>query len=280
MNFINMFTAKTKLTSTEIHLLEWINRNPEKFIIFTIQEISKLANCSASAITRLTKKMKFSSLKNMQIQAKLKHSEIINEFNIVDKEGIKANISNLNTYHSYSIRETLREVNEDDIKFIVDKILRSNKILLFGVGSSKRACQELSSNLVKIGYNAIFYEDLHLQLLNIPILQSDDLIIIFSKSCKTIEVQFFIEMCYRENKPIIVLTSNENFVNKDKVTKILTFATYEQPHRITAISSKVSQLIFADLIYIEVFNKNYDLNIEYINKGNDLINEWNKKCSK
>jgi len=48
---------------------------------------------------------------------------------------------------------------------------------------------------------------------------------------------------------------------------------YDQPFRTTAVTSKMAQLIVIDLIYMEVFNKNYERNMELVEKGTALINK-------
>jgi DNA-binding MurR/RpiR family transcriptional regulator len=277
MSFINIFQSNVTLTSTEKYLLEWVNQNPDDFINLKIQEIAKRSNCSTSAITRLVQKLEFESLQQMKIRAREKLSEVIKEYKIVDETSLSANLVNLNTYHSYSIKETLRDVDTSTVEWIVDHIINSKKTLLFGVGSSKRACAELESNLVKIGYNAFFNDDIHTMLLYIPMLSKNDLVIIVSKSCMTSEVKYLINVCHELDIPCVVLTSNYNFPEKEKATKVLNFVTYEQPYRITAISSKVAQLIVTDLIFTEVFNRNYDKNIKIIENATKLVNRWNGK---
>jgi RpiR family carbohydrate utilization transcriptional regulator len=275
MNSIKLFTANVKLTATEEYLLNWINDKPDLFIEYKTQEIAKAANCSTSAITRLARKLDYPSLKKMQIKAQEKMSEIKDNYQIISENNLSANIVNLNTYHSYAIKETLTDIDLDVIQWIVERILISPRIILFGVGSSKRACQELATNLIKIGFNVIFYEDIHIQLLNVPMLTKDDLVIMFSKNCQTREIRFLIDACYEYEIPSVVFTSNKNFLQKEKVTKVLTFVTYEQSQRITAISSKIAQLIISDLIYTEVFNHDYQKNISLVEHGTNLIAKWN-----
>jgi RpiR family carbohydrate utilization transcriptional regulator len=275
MNSIKLFTANVKLTATEEYLLNWINDKPDLFIEYKTQEIAKVANSSTSAITRLARKLDYPSLKKMQIKAQEKMSEIKDNYQIISENNLSANIVNLNTYHSYAIKETLTDIDLDVIQWIVERILISPRIILFGVGSSKRACQELATNLIKIGFNVIFYEDIHIQLLNVPMLTKDDLVIMFSKNCQTREIRFLIDACYEYEIPSVVFTSNKNFLQKEKVTKVLTFVTYEQSQRITAISSKIAQLIISDLIYTEVFNHDYQKNISLVEHGTNLIAKWN-----
>jgi RpiR family carbohydrate utilization transcriptional regulator len=275
MNSIKLFTANVKLTATEEYLLNWINDKPDLFIEYKTQEITKAANCSTSAITRLARKLDYPSLKKMQIKAQEKMSDIKDNYQIISENNLSANIVNLNTYHSYAIKETLTDIDLNVIQWIVERILISPRIILFGVGSSKRACQELATNLIKIGFNVIFYEDIHIQLLNIPMLTKDDLVIMFSKKCQTREIRFLIDACYEYEIPSVVFTSNKNFSQKEKVTKVLTFVTYEQSQRITAISSKIAQLIISDLIYTEVFNHDYQKNISLVEHGTNLIAKWN-----
>jgi hypothetical protein len=52
----------------------------------------------------------------MQIKAQEKMSEIKDNYQIISENNLSANIVNLNTYHSYAIKETLTDIDLDVIQ--------------------------------------------------------------------------------------------------------------------------------------------------------------------
>ncbi|ATX71254.1 MurR/RpiR family transcriptional regulator [Spiroplasma clarkii] len=266
-----------KLTSSESYLVDFINNNPHFFVTNKISDISKQANVSNSTITRLYKKLDFKSLKAFQIMIAKKITNLEPSLIQTNDLSISAVMNNLRVYHTYSIYETLSDVQQIVISQLVDKICQTKKIQLFGLGSSWTACNELGMNLEKIGFDVMTNHDFHMQLLNLTKLTTDDLMIVVSKTMTAKEINFLVEKCLEFKIPLCVLTSNKQYHYKTKINFFISFAVFEQEKRITAISSKISQLVLADLIFTAVYHNLHGSNSSLIERGNNIIDEWNKK---
>ncbi|WP_169921849.1 MurR/RpiR family transcriptional regulator [Spiroplasma clarkii] len=265
-----------QLTNSEKYLVDFINTDPHFFIANNIGDISKQANVSNSTVTRLYKKLGFKSLKSFQIAVSNKLASLKQTTEVLNDKAIEAVINNLKVFHTHSIKETLNGLDLTKISALIHKIITSKKIQLFGIGSSWNACNELGSNLEKIGFDIMMNNDFHMQLLNLTKLTDDDLVIVFSKSLNAKELNFLIKKCLDLKVPLCVMTSNKKYPLKDKINYFISFAVFEQKNRITAISSKISQLILADLIFTEIFNRLENIANNLIKIGNKIIEEWNK----
>lgn len=278
MSFINIISTSKKITDNEDHLINFINKEPEKFCNNTISNIAKQVNVSVSTITRLVKKLDFDNIKKMQLYVHQKNSQIESNYIISDSKSVDSTLKNVKNYHLYSLNETFNTLNLVKITKLVEDINKRGRLMFYGVGSSYNVVKELAMNLEKIGHNILCNQDFHQQLLNLPNMTKKDQVILFSKNGETKEIQFLIEKANFFCVPVTLITSNKDVKNKNMLSNVITFVTHEQRHRVTAISSKIAQLLVSDFIFMEVLRtSNSQDTVSSIDMGTKLISEWNSK---
>nr|CAK99624.1 conserved hypothetical protein [Spiroplasma citri] len=128
----------------------------------------------------------------------------------------------------------------------------------------------MSNNLQKIGINIICNKDFHAQLLTIPYLTEKDHIILFSKSGRTREI---LEIKYKI--PITLITSNLNCGYEKYLYNKIIFRTLEQVFHYSAVSSKITQLLFVDIIFNQIMEREKQFK-KLILHGTHIIKNWNK----
>ncbi|UWD34132.1 MurR/RpiR family transcriptional regulator [Mesomycoplasma molare] len=266
---------KERLTSTELKIINFAENNPKDFYDYSIKQLSKKNSVSISVISKLTKKVGFNSLKSMQfyVYHSYLNSQNIEENN--DKNTESVILNKLFNYYRESIYQTAHLVDLNQIFQAVDLVLKSKSIFLYGAGSSFLSASELSINLQKIGINAISFKDFHSFLLITSQIKKDsnDAIMLFSKSCNTKEIKHVLKLFKEKSVPFYLITANKSMLNEFE--NIIIYQTLEQDKRLVSISSKINQQFVSDLLFLFVLQKKIKNFDEKYVENIKVLDDWN-----
>lgn len=259
------------LNESEKEILEHINKNPDAFLDGNIVDLAKFFYSSKSSISRLSQKLGFKYLIDMKLYVRGKVA--LNEFyDINNGNDTVSIINNLRAYNMYGINETLQKIDIKVIQNVSKAISKANRIFCFGLGSSYLPAYELSSNLLKLGINAVSTNEIHKFLLAAPLSSNNkEIVVLFSKGAKNKEILYILKVCNDLKIDAVLITHNDD--DKLDVKYKILFSDLKKDKRLIATSSKISMLAIVDLIYYEIFhNGNYD---KYLDKANELLEGWN-----
>ncbi|AVN64703.1 MULTISPECIES: MurR/RpiR family transcriptional regulator [Mesoplasma] len=263
------------IDSTKNNMIKYINENTSDFLAISIDSIARKVGISVSSVSRFSQKMGFNSFKDLQLYVNEENIKKNKSYIINDGTTIEEIIENITTYNSYTIKETSDILNKNEIDKITKKIITSKVVLIYGVGSSALAAQELNTNLKKTGINCAYFSDFHSVLAILSTFNDDGLVILISSSLKSHEVKFIYDYCYKNKMQNLLITKDTTILEYEPSYKI-TFKTIDQKERYSSISSKTAQLFIADIIFNSVANDFVKNKKELIKKTNDLISEWNE----
>ncbi|ATZ21889.1 MurR/RpiR family transcriptional regulator [Mesoplasma tabanidae] len=267
--------TKENADSTKNNMIRYINENTGDFLSISIDSIARKVGISVSSVSRFSQKMGFSSFKDLQLYVNEENIKKNQSYTINDGTTIEEIVKNITTYNSYTIKETSDILNNEEINKVTNEIISSKVVLIYGVGSSALAAQELNTNLKKTGINCAYFSDFHSILAILSTLSDDSLVILISSSLKSHEIKFIYDYCYKNKIKNLLITKDTTILEYEPSYKI-TFKTIDQKERYSSISSKTAQLFIADVIFNSVTNDFVKNKKELIKKTNDLISEWNE----
>ncbi|MDW2929476.1 MurR/RpiR family transcriptional regulator [Mesomycoplasma ovipneumoniae] len=264
------------LTKTEKIIIKLAEENPQFFYQSNLKSLANKTQSSITLISNLAKKLSFSSFKEMQFHVYylfLNSAQISNKVKNQQKtDKNKLIIEQLYKYYHNSLVQTLELVDLEKIQDFARKIIESKKIFIYGAGSSSIGASELAINLQKLGLNSVSFRDFHNFLL--VSVQSQTLKILFSKSCKTKEINFVIKKFIENNDNFIVITAKKQIDIPKK--NLIFYQTLEQKNRFISISSKINQQFISDVIFFSVANLISEQYEENYKKNLEILKEWNE----
>ncbi|MDW2933534.1 MurR/RpiR family transcriptional regulator [Mesomycoplasma ovipneumoniae] len=264
------------LTKTEKIIIKLAEENPQFFYQSNLKSLANKTQSSITLISNLAKKLSFSSFKEMQFHVYylfLNSAQISNKVKNQQKtDKNKLIIEQLYKYYHNSLVQTLELVDLEKIQDFAQKIIESKKIFIYGAGSSSIGASELAINLQKLGLNSVSFRDFHNFLL--VSVQSQALKILFSKSCKTKEINFVIKKFIENNDNFIVITAKKQIDIPKK--NLIFYQTLEQKNRFISISSKINQQFISDVIFFSVANLISEQYEENYKKNLEILKEWNE----
>lgn len=270
MKINEIIKTEEHFSDLEKEIIQEININPNKFLLFNIVDYSKSLFTSKSSISRLSQKLGFGNLMEMKLFIKEQITKNEFNYNINSDSLMEDRINNLKSYNNFAINETLTDLDLANLKKICIEISKSKKIITFGVGSSFLAALELANNLQKIGLNIMASNDIHNSILKISNFDEKDLLICFSKTGTTKEVIFLNQAAKYVNSNTLIITAQDDKI-KNVDFKIL-LKDLKKDNRIVATSSKISQIVVADAIFLEI----YLLLKNNTSKELELLKMWEK----
>ncbi|MDW2835134.1 MurR/RpiR family transcriptional regulator [Mesomycoplasma ovipneumoniae] len=264
------------LTKTEKIIVKLAEENPQFFYQSNLKSLANKTQSSITLISNLAKKLSFSSFKEMQFHVYylfLNSAQISNKVKNQQKtDKNKLIIEQLYKYYHNSLVQTLELVDLEKIQDFARKIIQSKKIFIYGAGSSSIGASELAINLQKLGLNSVSFRDFHNFLL--VSVQSQALKILFSKSCKTKEINFVLKKFIENNDNFIVITAKKQIDIPKK--NLIFYQTLEQKNRFISISSKINQQFISDVIFFSVANLISEQYEENYKKNLEILKEWNE----
>ena len=246
----NNFTQKEKLIAN--YLLE----KQDCIIKMSAKEIADITGTSAPTVVRFAKKLGFESLNEMKLKLSLnlrnKNNTRKESFEYLDSDlKTKSIISGIGTSMHKIIDETILVIDENELDKAIELLIKAKNIYIFAVGVSSLVAMDFLYKLSRINKRCIVSADPHLQITSSVLMEEGDVGIAISYSGETKEVLICAENTKKTNIPLIVLTK-ASIKNKlaNLADLLLEIPSCEKTLREGAITSRVSQLLIIDMLFI------------------------------
>lgn len=266
---------RDQLTKTEIRIADFILSNPAKVVANSVQELSQQIPTSASSIVRFSQKFcgdgGFSALK-LNLSAEASHEQ-----QLYQEISPQDSLTDLEKKLSFRIEQSLQLTNQsidiEQIKQAAQKIHTTESLLIFGIGASQIAANDLQQKFIRIGKTANCFSSTHListLLLSKP---KNSVLILFSNSGQTKEILQVAKLAQQNNVSVIAITQdNGNWLQLHADIVLLTSKTTESDQmRTAATTSLVDQLYVIDLLYYDYFSLDFAKHRELVKKSHRFI---------
>lgn len=264
---------KQHATESEREFLLFILNHTREAIEMDIHTLAKQNYCSASTIVRVCKKngfkgfreLKLALMNDLQFNEELMQSKIEN---LTSTQKVIPLVLNENIR---SIQNTYALLDMNELEIIIRLLVNTPFISLFGIGASFLVAKDFQQKFERISKKTFLYEDIHLQLVHSTNFEKKDLGIIFSYSGLTKEM---LEIAHniKERGGILIA------VTKYGTSKLLSLSDYnlyvpnsEASLRISASSSRISQLCIVDILYHTYLTKVHERSMDKIISTNKLL---------
>lgn len=266
---------KQKATESERDVLVFLLNQTREAVEIDIHSLAKKCYCSPATIVRICKKNGFKGFKDLKLalQNDLNFSQELEQANIQPSgsENLQKTIVNALNENIHAIQNTFSLLDFQELNTVVDLLARCRYVYLFGIGASFLVARDLQQKLERINKKTILYEDIHLQLVSSTNIEKDEVAIVFSYSGLTKEI---IEMAHNikaHGGKIIAVTK----YGSSKLISLSDYNLYvpriEAPLRISASSSRISQLSVVDILYQAYLARVHNQSMDKIIATNKLL---------
>ncbi len=210
-----------------------------------IKTISEAVNVSNSTVSRFANYIGYQSYGELifnldQIQKKQNEDD-----NLINHDrDIKKHLNDIIT----TFEMTLNELDDKNINQAIEYINNSDKINIFALGETNIVAQDLQLKLVRIGYNATAYQDIHTQHFSACNSTKNTLSIVLTYSSTTKEVLKNLKTA-KEYGSKTILIGNQKSNDDDFVDVYLNVRATESITRVFSTTSRFAMLFIVDILY-------------------------------
>ncbi|HGS1011474.1 TPA: MurR/RpiR family transcriptional regulator, partial [Streptococcus pneumoniae] len=224
-------------------MADYILVRDSEIVYETSSEIVSKVKVGEGTLNRFCKKIGYSGFQEL----KLKMTKDILELES-QKMSSDTFIDEIKNNYLSIVESTRKLIDGRQIELAIKLIREANQILMIGVGSSGNAAREFESSLLRIGIISKTVIDTHFQLMHTALLKDNDLIIAFSLSGSTKEVEETLLNAKRKNVKIISIT-NYSSRNIAKLSDCVLLTSKKESYlEGGSLMAKASQLFIIDVI--------------------------------
>ncbi len=173
------------------------------------------------------------------------------------------------------LQDTMHIFDYSSYEKAVKVILKADRINILGVGNSGSVALDLVSKLVRIGLNASYFADNHLEQLSCMSLGKNDVAIAFSHSGSTKDIVDTLGIAKRAGATTISVTNYKaSAIVQFSDIELLT-GDFETTFYSETMVSRISMLAIVDMLYMGILLSDYDKFTERLHKINLLVETKN-----
>lgn len=215
------------------------------YISLKIKSVAQHTNVSISTVSRFATYIGYQSYQEMLFH--------LGQTQDASEKNDNANIHNRNIdKHMQDIISTFEMtksvIDEDAIKKVIKLIDKSDKINIFALGETNIVAQDLQLKLVRIGFNATAYQDIHTQHFTACNSTAKTVSIALTYSSTTKEVLKNLNTA-KSFGSSTVLIGNREANDSDCVDIYLDVVATESIARVFSTTSRFAMLFLIDILY-------------------------------
>lgn len=251
-SFYSQMSNKEKQTTNQI-----LN-NLEPLAKCSVKDAAKIYKTSAATLVRLAKKIGLSGYSELSFQTKQFIKKKKNVFSIKKN---KNNLLKITQSFSEAINDIATDENENNLEKLVNKIYESRSIYIIGFGYTGLVANYLKFMFLSFGKAINCFDDVTMIKHIERIIDTNDLVIIFSASGSKNEYSTIYKKCKEKNISISIVTMNANLKNlkdADYGFVLPTVSLVTNQMKVQAIDSQPVFWIFASCI-IQLYKSHFPL---------------------
>lgn len=262
-----------KLNGAEKRVAEYILKNPQNIIHFSITELAENSKSGEATIFRLCKKLGYKGYQELKIKIAGEVVSPIENIHEEIKEDDNALIIMQKIVNSTmaALNETLRVNDHKVVDKAIDVIYRSKQVAFFGMGGSSALALDAYHKFIRIGKRCEYQSDAHFQAMFASLFGKEDCIIAFSNTGSNKELIENLKIAKNNGVNIISITSNSKSpISKISDVVLISFGR-ENNFKSEAMESRVSALSLIDCLFVGVCLKDKETYLENLGKIRSAI---------
>lgn len=264
---IHIMSQYNNLSRAEQKVADFFLKNFNEIYSLPIAELARRSEVSAGTWVRFCKSVGFDGMKELKqaiFENLSENKETAPEHDTIVFTDIKDHASSQQVVEAtqassiQAIQNTTKVLNLKSLEAAAKLIFKATKIAVFGQGASGIVAEDLVQKLIRIGLNASYHSDTHVQLTMAATMQPTDIAVLISNSGTTKEILDVQDLVAKNSVQNIAITSIGKNPMAQHANIVLAISSPELHHRSGAMSSRLAQLYVVDCLFTVMANKNYE----------------------
>ena len=264
------------LSRASMTIVGYIMEKRQDCLALSTLELGRRSGTSSASVIRLSKQLGYRSFEEMKIDIASNMAASEETVSVIDTIVAETDTTQelalkICNKAQAALSETLRLMDFDVLKEAIDMMKQAECVYLFGVGSSELPALDLQQKFLKVNRRVFFISDTHTSLGSAIFITPRDVVLAFSCSGRTREVNYAVARA-KENGAKVIAVTQLGISNLTRMADIvLNIPDHEQEIRIGAISSTFAEFLVADILFLGVVQENLTVVENYVKERARLI---------
>lgn len=262
-NILESITAQYhSLTRSGKKLADYIFAHTGEAQYFSISTLAENSGVSEASITRFCHGLGLAGYNDFKLAlAKTDHVTDMGELSdspqgIASEDSLNTIFQKIHKASVLSLNETLELLNEDAINKAVDLLVQADRVFCFGNGGSMVMAMEAWARFSTATSLFVHVSDSHMQIMNTALATSRDVLLVFSYSGSTKDMEDTLQIAREHGVSIILVTHYPNSRAAQFADVVLLCGYNEGPLQSGSIPAKVGQLLLIDCLFYGFCRRN------------------------
>lgn len=262
-NILESITAQYhSLTRSGKKLADYIFAHTGETQYFSISTLAENSGVSEASITRFCHGLGLAGYNDFKLAlAKTDHVTDMGELSdspqgIASEDSLNTIFQKIHKASVLSLNETLELLNEDAINKAVDLLVQADRVFCFGNGGSMVMAMEAWARFSTATSRFVHVSDSHMQIMNTALATSWDVLLVFSYSGSTKDMEDTLQIAREHGVSIILVTHYPNSRAAQFADVVLLCGYNEGPLQSGSIPAKVGQLLLIDCLFYGFCRRN------------------------
>ncbi len=262
-NILESITAQYhSLTRSGKKLADYIFAHTGEAQYFSISTLAENSGVSEASITRFCHGLGLAGYNDFKLAlAKTDHVTDMGELSdspqgIASEDSLNTIFQKIHKASVLSLNETLELLNEDAINKAVDLLVQADRVFCFGNGGSMVMAMEAWARFSTATSRFVHVSDSHMQIMNTALATSRVVLLVFSYSGSTKDMEDTLQIAREHGVSIIQVTHYPNSRAAQFADVVLLCGYNEGPLQSGSIPAKVGQLLLIDCLFYGFCRRN------------------------
>jgi DNA-binding MurR/RpiR family transcriptional regulator len=253
------------LTRSGKKLADYIFANTSTTQYLSISSLAERSGVSEASITRFCHGLGLSGYNDFKLA--LAKADYVTDLGdpsyapetITSDDTLSSIFQKLHASNILSLNETLELLDEQNVEKAVDLLSSANRVFCFGQGGSMVMAMEAWARFSTASSRFIHIEDSHMQAMSVSLATSQDVILFFSYSGSTKDMEDIMNIAKKQGIPIILITHFSKSRAAEFADVILLCGYNESPLQSGSVAAKVGQLFLIECLFYVFCKRNPEL---------------------
>ena len=251
-------TSYESLTSTERIVEDFFVEDKHQDEDYSIEHLGEVLHVSPATFTRFAKKLGYSGYREFLYDYR---TGLPKKQDDPGSQNIEKVLSDYNAI----LNKSYNLANSDQLFRIANAIRQAERVIIYGVGSSALAAEEMTSRLLRLGIVSATVSDADAMRVHQVVIDEACCVLGFSISGQKKVVLNSLRQAAQQGAYTILVTANFDVSLKDQFDEIVRVATVKNLNSGNRISPQLPIIIMCDIIYdylIEIDRENIQRTFE------------------
>jgi len=270
----------TSLPKAERRVADYVLKHPERVPFLTISELARAARVSVASVSRLPKKLGYTSFQEFKIDVAQEPAADVNDiYQAVRKRDSDEDvIRKVFRGNIRSLEDTAKLIPASELIKAAKTINQAERLICVGIGSSGNIARDAALRFSHLGFHADAYIDSYETLVQVLQATTRTVVIGFSHSGRSRTTVAALEIARKNGAATIGICNYPRSALSKAADIVLCTAFPESRVRAAALSSRLSQMCLTDSLYILVArHRTHRNNADKLNRLTERVLRWQEK---